>query len=140
MGAGDGVDGAGSAVDANGNKIIRDGGGKTYDEKGNRIRDPEDPALVEKKKVAFRTVGKDDVDELTDLLGNVDPKIWLKWTNGAGDTLLKMADLRKKEKSLWVILRDFWSILCVFLDYFLDWKLPILQDAILYPVPSAPTY
>ena len=34
------------------------------------------------------------------LLENVDPKIWLKWVNGAGDTLLKMADTRKKEKAL----------------------------------------
>ena len=45
-------------------------------------------------------MGKDDVEELTELLGNVDPKIWLKWTNGAGDSLLKMADSRKKEKAL----------------------------------------
>eukprot|EP00392_Amoebophrya_sp_AT5.2_P011149 g11224.t1 len=53
------------------------------------------------KKQAFRAVGRDDEEELLQLLKQVGScKVWLSWVNGGGDTLLKMADLRKREKTL----------------------------------------
>lgn len=55
---------------------------------------------VEQKKAAFRAVGRDDIAELAKALEDVEVQIWLTWLNGAGDTLLKMADTRKRDEAL----------------------------------------
>merc|ERR1712194_530910 len=49
---------------------------------------------------AFKAVGRDDPEELERVLADTDPAHWLLWLNGAGDSLLKMADNRKREKAL----------------------------------------
>ena len=56
--------------------------------------------VAELKKTAFRSVGRDSSEDLEEALGDVDPNVWLHWANGAGDSLLKMADARKREKAL----------------------------------------
>jgi len=59
-----------------------------------------DETSDETRKSAFRAVGRDDVVALSEALTGVDPGNWLQWINGAGDGLLKMADARKREKTL----------------------------------------
>ncbi|CAD7971140.1 unnamed protein product [Amoebophrya sp. A25] len=61
---------------------------------------PETEEGKELKKQAFRAVGKDDDVALGKIIRDLDCKIWLGWRNGGGDTLLKMADVRKREKTL----------------------------------------
>merc|ERR1712194_78102 len=61
---------------------------------------PETAETRVKKASAFRAVGRDDPGELEEALKDVEVVHWLRWCNGAGDTLLKMADNRKRDKSL----------------------------------------
>ncbi|CAD7970980.1 unnamed protein product [Amoebophrya sp. A120] len=63
--------------------------------------EPETEEIKQLKKQAFRAVGQDDEQTLKQILKQVgDCKIWLAWVNGGGDTLLKMADVRKRDKTL----------------------------------------
>lgn len=54
----------------------------------------------EEKKLVFRAVGQNNDWDLLEKLKDIKPKVWLKWKNGWGDTLLSMAESRKKDKAL----------------------------------------
>jgi len=51
-------------------------------------------------QTAFKAVGRDDVVALRSILSDIPPISWLKWRNGAGDSLVKMADARKRATTL----------------------------------------